>query len=1430
MVHGGFERMDSGYDSLAVLAASALIAGMLVLSSCLVPYAISEQHQATDVIDDQQRGFDVSNGIKPEVQWSRVTGGSVDSSPSVADVDADGTLEVLIRSDDLYLYCLDATNGLIEWKFYLGESAGTSPSIADIDADGQLEVIMPTGTLYCIDAATGQEEWSIPGNAYSSAGIADVTGDDRLEILVVDSLAGAVRCINSTGGEEWATPYLAINIWSSPTVADVDVDGQLEVLCGSTSHNFYCLNGLDGAIEWNYTTIGHSSFTATVADLDGDSDKDIVFGTNDGHVYCLNGTGGLEWDYTDVGPYPVLSTPSIADAGSDGTLDVFVGAQDNYLHCIDGLTGTQKWKKGASNDVDGDPCAANVDGDEVLEIFVGADDYAMYCVDSASGTTDWYYQAAGPIESAPFVGDLDADGRIEVVFGSNDRNIYCLEAPEPYAPHPWTGVGPRGDPHLTGCFVDSDGDFLTDNYETIEGLDELSADSDSDYVSDHVEFVRGTDPLDGTTNYPHEEWSIAVPSFVPSSPLVVDVNQDGHLDLLVAFAGLLMCIDGPSLNQLWNHTYALTMIDTFFVDDVNNDSVLEVVVVHSNVLYCYRAYDGFQLWNYTSTHTLADAGCVVDTDADGDLEIVVGSAATADPHLYCIDGNIGNQIWNFTTTGLIAPSPTAADLNHDGQLELVFGSWDNRVYCLNASDGTELWNYTSIYRPSGYPPVIADIDLDGDYEIFVGAYDNYVHCINGVNGSMEWRYLTSDYALSSATVVDIDNDGAFEAIAPSRDGNVYCLNASGDLMWTYHTNDNIHCGASIADVDMDGELEILVSSRDNYLHCIDGGSGLAEWTYYLGDYGWGIPTVVDFDDDGVLEMIVTVGWSGVESQIFCLSLATAPEPDFYPWPGIAPLGDPTHKCRYIDTDMDFLVDEYEIAAGSDVFSSDPDTDLLSDYQEYLQSSDPMVDSVPPGAIDNLVISDVTTDSLTLNWNAPGENGEVGTVSSYIVKWSSSGPVTEENWDSATTYSQSWMPLAPGNPESHEVTGLPGGQSYWFAIRALDKDGNIGGISNSPGTTFNESIPPGTISDLVVVDTTTTSVTLNWTAPGDDGFSGSASGYDVRFSAVGPISETNWTSAETYSQTWTPVPAGATETRTLTGLDSLTTYWFAIKAYDDVDNYGEVSNSPEAQTKEADAPDPIDDLSYSGMLATSVTLAWTAPGDDGATGLASGYILKYSTTGPITSENWHNATIYMQSWTPLSPGTMESKTVAALTPDTSYWFAIVAFDEVPNYGGLSNVLSLTTPEGIPPDAVTDLLAIGQNSSSIILSWTAPGDDGASGAASGYIVKYSSEGPITAQNWETIASSVEFDNPLAAGATEVRTIGGLEANTSYWFAIVTFDEVPNLSGLSNIAYGSTSPMGGAAPLVFETGLLIGVGVGAAAVIVLIVVVNLAKKRKS
>ena len=58
--------------------------------------------------------------------------------------------------------------------------------------------------------------------------------------------------------------------------------------------------------------------------------------------------------------------------------------------------------------------------------------------------------------------------------------------------------------------------------------------------------------------------------------------------------------------------------------------------------------------------------------------------------------------------------------------------------------------------------------------------------------------------------------------------------------------------------------------------------------------------------------------------------------------------------------------------------------------------------------------------VLLNWTAVGDNLNFGTASSYIVKYYN-GPISESNWDNASTYSQSWVPAENGTLESYSVT-------------------------------------------------------------------------------------------------------------------------------------------------------------------------------------------------------------------------------------------------------------------------------------------------------------------------------------------------------------------------------------------------------------------------
>jgi hypothetical protein len=116
----------------------------------------------------------------------------------------------------------------------------------------------------------------------------------------------------------------------------------------------------------------------------------------------------------------------------------------------------------------------------------------------------------------------------------------------------------------------------------------------------------------------------------------------------------------------------------------------------------------------------------------------------------------------------------------------------------------------------------------------------------------------------------------------------------------------------------------------------------------------------------------------------------------------------------------------------------------------------------------------------------------------------------------------------------------------------------------------DATSPCTVADLAVSSPKSDSLTLTWTAPGDDWNKSTAKGYIVKYSTVSQISEANWDSAATLPQSWKPKANGTTETYVISGLSVNTKYWFAIKAYDEASNYGGVSNSPSGTTTTATA--------------------------------------------------------------------------------------------------------------------------------------------------------------------------------------------------------------------------------------------------------------------
>jgi alpha-tubulin suppressor-like RCC1 family protein len=93
---------------------------------------------------------------------------------------------------------------------------------------------------------------------------------------------------------------------------------------------------------------------------------------------------------------------------------------------------------------------------------------------------------------------------------------------------------------------------------------------------------------------------------------------------------------------------------------------------------------------------------------------------------------------------------------------------------------------------------------------------------------------------------------------------------------------------------------------------------------------------------------------------------------------------------------------------------------------------------------------------------------------------------------------------------------------------------------------------------------------------------------------------------------------------------------------------------------------------------SALVQWTAVGDDGHSGRASGYDIRYNAV-PIDENRWDDAIQATGEPAPGAPGTVETFEISGLSPGTHYWIGMKVRDNAGQYSILSNITELTTVE-------------------------------------------------------------------------------------------------------------------------------------------------------
>lgn len=165
-------------------------------------------------------------------------------------------------------------------------------------------------------------------------------------------------------------------------------------------------------------------------------------------------------------------------------------------------------------------------------------------------------------------------------------------------------------------------------------------------------------------------------------------------------------------------------------------------------------------------------------------------------------------------------------------------------------------------------------------------------------------------------------------------------------------------------------------------------------------------------------------------------------------------------------------------------------------------------------------------------------------------------------------------------------------------------------------------------------------------------------------------------------------------------------------------------------------------------ADSVTVSWTATGDDGMNGTAAVFDLRMSPT-PITAGNFGNAAPVSGVPAPLPSGTAQSVVVRGLTRGTTYYFAIRTADDRGNWSGVSNLVRWDWPvDPVPPSPPKGVHAT-RSGGGMQVAWQASTDT----SVAGYNVYRSLSGGAYTRlnNTALVAGTSYLDAPAPAQST-------------------------------------------------------------------------------
>ena len=306
------------------------------------------------------------------VAWKTADNYGQDGSFALGDLDGDGWSE-LVTADADKVCALDARDGTQKWctpglAASLDPSGYSYPSIADMDGDGSAEVVVGS----CILNAQGQ----VIGLGAQGKGAAPYGGNNNSGSYGVLS---AIIDLDGDGIQEVVTGNAAYDldgntIWQNGqldglvAVADFDGDGEGEIVKTTGIHVFGMES--DGTQVWGPITYGGNLGVPAIDDLDGDGTPELVLGAQN-LLVAMKWGGEVLWT-APISDSSGAAGPVLFDFEKDGYPEVLY-ADEQAIRFFSGLDGSLKFQstEHASYTILETPIVADVDGDDQVEIVLG---------------------------------------------------------------------------------------------------------------------------------------------------------------------------------------------------------------------------------------------------------------------------------------------------------------------------------------------------------------------------------------------------------------------------------------------------------------------------------------------------------------------------------------------------------------------------------------------------------------------------------------------------------------------------------------------------------------------------------------------------------------------------------------------------------------------------------------------------------------------------------------------------------------------------------------------------------------------------------------------------------------------------------------------------------------------------------------------------